>query len=326
MKKKNCIFIVFLVLIYTQLCGFSFNNTVVAIDTEKNHIYKYTTVDSVSNDFNTDEKQASSRYDNNYYLMSGTISSMKKKGEGFVLIGSDSSNEVECSCEKSIRSDVLAYYDYKDTVSVYGKMKVDPIDKERHLEVAKIVNAPTSIKSADLYYTLDGDTFDYSSATQRTLANGRVEYYIPSKWTKVEHNIIDEDLGIIEGYQYVLNKTPGEGNAEPESLFVCYFDKKLLKEVNDINELEDVEKVIINNIDENVGKFPAKEKKTYYGADYKYYIGTYRDALDGQKGYKTEYVFQEDKGNGVVMYLYVYREPKYLSDVMFVTRFLTLNQ
>lgn len=324
-KKKSIVFVLLMVVIASQLCGFTFFNASVAIDTEKNHVYKYLTVDSVNADFAKDEKQASSKYNNNYYLLSGTISSMTEKGDSFTLKGINPTEEVECSCKKNIRSSVLGYADYKDTVAVYGEMKVDLIDKERHLEVEKVVKAPTAIKSADTYFSFNGDTFDVSTGTKRTLANGRVEYFIPSKWKGIEHSIIDENLGIMEGYQYVLNKTSGEKQAEPESLFICYFDKKLLKESDDIKELKDVEKLIISNIEGDVGRFPAKEQTSYYGVNYKYYLGSYKDALDAGKGYRTEYVFQEDKGNGIVMFLYVYREPNYLSDVMFVTRFLTIS-
>ena len=38
-----------------------------------------------------------------------------------------------------------------------------------------------------------------------------------------------------------------------------------------------------------------------------------------------KYVFIDDADKGIVMLLYVYREPEYADDVMFVTRFLEIK-
>lgn len=323
-NHKQIIASVLVIVFSTQLCGFSLSKPSVVIDTEKDHVYKYVSLDTVNKDFETDSKKAASKYDKNYYLVTGTIKSMKDNGSSFVLAGSE--GEAECSCEKSVRANVLKYINFVNDVAVFGKMNVDPFDKERHIEVEKVIAAPSAIKSRETYFTIDGSSFDYSGAFKRTLASGRVTYYIPSKWKEIEHNIIEEDMGTLEGYEYVLNKTPGESKPEPEYLFICYFDKKLLKEPNDINDIEAVEKAIIKNIDGDVGSFPQKEQKTYYGANYKYYVGSFKDALDGGKGYRTEYVFLEDKGKGTVLFLYVYKDAKYSSDVMFATRFLEIAE
>lgn len=324
MMKKRMISLLLVIGIWVQICGFSFSKTTVAIDTEKNRVYQYVTVDTVMEAFTSDEVKAKKEYADGYYLLSGTIDSIKEKGKSVTLSASKGDEKIVCPCDKEIRGDVLQYHT-GDSVALFGKMTIDFIDKEKHISVEKIVKAPSAVKSSEIYYTLDGNSFDYTSASVRTLGNGRVEYRIPLKWNSIEVNITDEGIGTIEGCQYVLNKTSGEESAEPESLFVCYFDKKLLKEADDIQETKDVEKTIIENIDGNVGKFPVREQDTYYGTEYKYYLGRYTDALETGKGYRTEYVFQEDGDNGIILYLYVYRETTHLSDVMFVTRFLKIK-
>ena len=190
----------------------------------------------------------------------------------------------------------------------------------------KISSKKPVVRSSEIYFTLDGSSFDKAGASERKLKNGRVKYYIPGDWIKIEADIKATELGIIEGYQYVLNKMPGNISDVPESLFVCYFDKNLLKNTSDIKNTEQVEKAIIQNInpDEKIGQFPSANVNTYYGAKYQYYSGKYQRGV-GQ-AYRTEYVFQADGEKGIVMFLYLYpNDNKYLSDVLFTTRFTEIN-
>ena len=74
----------------------------------------------------------------------------------------------------------------------------------------------------DDYHFLDFQNYDllaYFSklADHYLLDNGRVEYYIPSFWEEIQHNISQENLGSIEGYQYVLNQMPGSQDTTPSS-------------------------------------------------------------------------------------------------------------
>ena len=325
MRNKKIISISLIICILILVCGFSFNNTSVAIDTEKNKVYKYISVDSVLNDFSEDTKAATKVYEDNYYLVSGKVTEISKKGDKITLCGSNGEQFMVCNCsDKSVRSDILKYA-VGDSVAVYGKLTVDTFDKEQHIQIEKIVNNPTSVKSSETYFLLNGDRFDASNTVERSLGNGKVKYVVPNDWSQIEVNIAENDLGTIEGYQYVLNKMPGRTNADPEYVFVTYFDKKLLKDSSDIKKLENVEKIIIENIEGQIDKFPVKKITTYYDAEYKYYLGRYNDQLDAGKGYRTEYIFQEDKDNGVVVLLYVYRDNHYLSDVIFVSRFLGLD-
>ena len=174
---------------------------------------------------------------------------------------------------------------------------------------------------------LDGSSFDKRNANKVTLHNGDVEYYIPAAWTSedIQFNIIDEELGTMEGYQYRLNKLEAN-DSYPESLFICYFDNKtqLADYLNDAEETELIEKAIVYNIigEKNI-KSSKKGLDTYYGSEYDYYLGSYTAKFHG---YNTEFIFQADGEDGIVVMLYVYKETKHLSDVLFVSRFLKINQ
>lgn len=322
MKYKRIILISLIVYITVLLCGFSFNKTLVAIDTEKNRVYKYIIVDSVLEAFDEDTKAATEEYKDNYYLMAGKIKEVSKKGDSVSIYSLSRDNAMKCNCtDKNVRNDILKFK-VGDSVAVYGKLTVDVFDKEQHVQIEKIIKNPSSIKSNEIFFLLNGDKFDTADTLERTLGNGRVKYLIPANWSEIEVNIAENSLGSIEGYQYVLNKTPGNTNAVPEYVFITYFDKKLLKDASDIKKADEVEKLIVENIEGKVDKFPSKKVHTYYDAEYQYYLGKYTDQLDTGKGYRTEYIFQKDENNGIALIVYVYRDNNYLSDIIFVSRFL----
>ena len=298
-----------------SLSSFTLFNSSVEIDTTANRVYKYITADQLLNDFSKNSKSAQTKYNNKFVLMSGLFESSDNKG---LSVMNDSYSSVACTFDKNTSGNIK--FSFKDKVAVYGKVSVT-FGKPELTEVRKVIETPV-VRSSEIYYTLDGTSFDKTAAVERTLKNGRIRYYIPSNWKKIEADIAKNKLGIIEGYQYVLNKTPGNTSEVPESLFVCYFDKDLLKTTSDIKSTEQVEKAIISNInpDEKIGTFPSANITTYYGARYQYYSGKYQRGF-GQ-AYRTEYVFQPDGENGIVMFLYLYpNDNKYLSEVIMTTRF-----
>ena len=311
------------------LCGASwFNKTKVVIDTENNYVYKYCTADTMLSEFKNNRKEAKKKYQDEQVLLSGKVVSIGKNGKNIILSGRTTSDiAIDCSYDKELRESALAY-NVGESVALYGQITVDAIDNDIHLKAVKIVKVPTSITSNNMYYLLDGSSFDKMKATKVTLNNGGVEYYIPSIWTRqgIQHNIMEEKLGSIEGYQYTLNKLE-TNNSTPESLFVCYFNNKtqLSDYLNDSDETELIEKAIVENILGSVGMFPSKEVKTYYGSKYTYYIGSFKSTLDTGSGYHTEFVFQADGEEGIVVILYVYKDTKHISDVLFVSRFLEMK-
>ena len=187
---------------------------------------------------------------------------------------------------------------------------------------------PASITSNDIYYLLDGSSFDRINSQKVTLNNGGVEFYVPSSWTNedIQCDILTGKLGTMEGYQFVLNKLV-EGDSVPESFFIAYFDnqEQLSNYLNDSEETELIEKAIVENILGSVGSFPSKKVDTYYGSEYVYYTGAYKTVFDTGTGYHTEFIFQKNGKEGIVVMLYVYKDAKHLSDVIFVSRFLEIK-
>lgn len=329
MIKKRMFAVILTLCACLSLCGAGlFNSTKVAIDTENNHVYKYCTADGIISEFKNDKKVAKEKFQEEYVLLCGKVTNIGKNGKNIILSGmAETELTIDCSCDKDLRSSALAY-NVGDCVALYGQITVDLFDKDVHLKAERIIKAPSAIKSKDMYYSLDGSSFNKMDAKKTTLNNGGVEYYIPSSWKEVEHSITDENLGSIEGYQYVLNQITGSSDSVPESLFVCYFDNKtqLADYLNDSDETELIEKAIVENILGSVGKFPSKKVKTYYDSEYTYYSGAFKDVFETGSGYHTEFVFQRDKEEGIVLILYVYKDTKHISDVLFLTRFLKIKK
>lgn len=314
--------VMIILIISIQLCGFATIKPDIAIDTEKHHVYKHITAEDLLSELSADKKNAQNKYKNQYILLSGLFESADSNGNSFSIINSKYES-INCVFEKKLNIDT-SDYSFMDKVAVYGKCTFS-FGKIKFTDVKKIMTAPV-VRSTEVFYTLDETSFEKSTSLERTLNEGKVKYYIPSKWKDIEVNISEQGIGSIEGYQYVLNNTPGSSDAVPESFFICYFDKKLLKESADIKNTDSVEKAIIENIDGSVGKFPSYKVNTYYGVNYQYYLGKYTDAMETGKGYHTEYVFQSDGDRGIIMYLYLYRDAKHISDVMITTRLLEIME
>ena len=329
MQKKRTFIVILALCACLSLCGAGlFDFTKVVIDVANNYVYEYCTADEVLSEFATNSKTAKNKYQDQPVYISGKVVSVGKNGKNLVLTGTTTTTlTMECSFDKNLR-DAAARYKAGESVALYGCITVGLFTNDIYLKVDKIAEIPASMKSNDMYYLLDGTSFDKKNATRVTLDNGGVEYYIPTSWSskKIQHDIQEEKLGSIEGYQYVLNKV-GTVDATPESLFVCYFDNKaqLADYLNDSDETELIEKAIVENILGSVGSFPSKRVKTYYGTKYIYYTGAFKNALESGSGYHTEFVFQADGEDGIVMILYVYRDAKHVKDVMFLTRFLEIK-
>lgn len=300
------------------LCGFAFSKPEIAVDTERDHVYLHITVESLLAEFSTNSKNAQEKYKGQYLLVSGLFESENKKTGGFSIINSNY-DSIDCTFIKNLNLDV-SNHSFKDKVAVYGKCTYS-FGKLKLVDVEKIIVAP-AVRTSETYFTLDGTSLDKSAALERTLNDGKVKFYIPEKWKDIEVNISEEGIGSMDGYQYVLNKTRGSSDTEPESLFICYLESDKLRYVSDMKNTDGVEKAIIENIEGSVGTFPAYKTTTSYGAKYQYYLGKFNDETEVGKGYRTEYIFQADGDRGIIMFLYLYREEKHLSDVLIAARML----
>jgi len=304
-----------------------FEGAKVTVDTKNNPVYQYRTADEIVSAFKADKKAAKAKYNDQPVLLSGKVVSVGKDGKNIIITGTNNTSlTIECSYDKSLRS-TAKLYSSGDRVTFYGFFHVELITGDLELSADKITVLPSSALSSDMYYLLDGTEYNKRNATRVILNGGDVEYYIPSTWAndKIRRNIKDENLGTMEGYQYVLNKlSPADPVAE--SLFVCYFDNSTqLAYAGDADETKLIEKAIVENILGSVGIFPTKKVTTYYDAEYNYYDGVFKNALDAGEGYRCEFIFQADGEDGIVVILYVYREAKHLKDVLFLTRFLEVN-
>lgn len=316
-KKKKTVILLALCACLT-LCGAGwFDSSKVMMDTEKNPVYEYCTADQMMTDFEA--------YHGKYVLLSAKVRRVGQDGKNMIIFASETpEKDITCIYDKSLRAAASAYK-AGERVAVYGKVQVGPFDKKITVEVVKIVNAPQLVASAEMYYQKDGASFDKTAAKKVSLGGGDVEYLIPGHWESIQYDIKAEGLGSMEGYQYVLNQIPGSEDSVPESLFVGYFDYGTQLSMASTRDPEAVEKAIVENILGSVGWFPTKEVKTYYGSEYDYYIGSYKTIFGNGEGYHTEFVFQADGQEGVAVILYVYKEAKHLSDVMFLTRFLKVK-
>jgi len=325
--KKRITAVLLVICACLTLCGAGwFSTTKVVIDTENNYVYESCTAEELLAEFATGGKAVKDKYQGAPVLLSGKVVKVGSGGKSMVIGADNTGSTIEAGYDKSLRA-MAKQYASGDTVAVYGRIVVNIFNDDIYLAVDKFTEVPAAATSNDMYYLLDGTAFDKQQATRVTLNNGGVEYYVPATWTgkNIQHKVKEEKLGTMEGYQYVLNKlNPSE--PIPESVFVCYFDNKTqLGYPGDAGETKLIEKAIVENILGSVGLFPSKKVKTYYGAQYNYYDGVFKSALEAGEGYRTEFIFQADGEDGIVVLLYVYREAKHLKDLLFLTRFLEIR-
>ncbi len=327
MKIKKALSLSLIFSLMLLLCGFGLINVTVLVDTDKNHVYEYIPAEDILSEYAKNMDAAKAKYKDGYYLITGKIGDVSKKGDKVNIYGSSiSDGQIICSCPKELRAGALNFKK-DDSVGIYGKITFSPLDKEIHFNAEKLAAAPSGVRKGT-FCLADGKSIDRNSMISRTLNNGKVSYKIPAAWKGVEHSIIEDGIGTMDGYQYVLNRLPGSTDDTPESFFVCYFDNaSRLENQDDKKDTLLIEKAIINNIsgDGKADLARIRNVSTYYGAKYNYFITSYTDTLDaGNNGYHVEYIFQRDGDDGLVMYLYVYKDAKHLSDVLFVTRFLSI--
>ncbi len=327
MLKRKITAVLLAFCICLSLCGAGWFEPVrVVVDTENNPLYQYRTADEIISEFVADSKAAKNNYANQPLLLYGRVTEVEKDGKSLVVTGVNTSAlTIECTCGKSLRSAAEMYH-VGDMVALYGHLTVGLFSGSPRFTVDKFTVLPASALSEDMYYLLDGTSYNRRNAAKVTLNNGGVEYYVPDTWTNssIQRSIKEENLGTMEGYQYVLNKL-NPASPVPESVFVCYFDNSSqLAYAGDADETRLIEKAMIKNILGSVGIFPTRRVSTYYGAEYNYYDGVFKNAMEAGEGYRTEFIFQADGEDGVVVILYVYREAEHVEDVLFLTRFLEI--
>ena len=326
--KKRIITSIVMIFASLTLCGAGwFNTTKVVVDTENNPVYEFCSVDEMLSGLSADRKAVAAKYKNMPVLLAGKVKSVSADGKDLVITGTENAQvSMECTYDKTLRSEIKNYK-AGDTIAMYGQVDVGIFTGEPYFKTEKVTAAPAG-RTSGMYYMQNGASFDRRDTVKETLHNGDAVYYVPSSWTgkEIRRNVTEENLGTMEGYQYVLNKL-GSADPVPESVFVCYFDNATqLGYAGDAGETKLIEKAIVENILGSVGLFPTKKVTTYYGEEYNYYDGVFKNALEAGEGYRTEFIFRADGEEGIVVVLYVYKEAKHADDLLFLMRFLEVNE
>ena len=305
---SGMLYIPFLMLIALMfLCGFDFWEKKVAMDTEAIIVYQTAEAGDILEAFAKDKDKAKERYNDRYFAVYGVILSKKDNSREFILGTGNKTDKNGIVCQTADKELIETVKGLKvnDTVKVYGRLSAGIVSNEPGMKITGVEKGRAENVSDETYTVYGGRTIKKSSMKKRELNGGLINYYIPAKWEAVEHNIREEGLGTIEGYQYCLNAI-GNKSAYAESFFVCYFDKSRVDK-NDQNDDALIEEAIIRDImhSSTIKRFPLKKSRTYYGASYKYYRDQYKPEL-GQK-YFVEMIFQET-GKGMIVYVYIYRD------------------
>ena len=309
-KRILCIFLLAVSLIVN--CGLSFNNAIVDMDPDENPSYEYVDMSDLSAAVRTD--RAADKYRDKYYWSYGIVRALNLGGNT-VSISSPEDENVKVEFKNdgkavgglSVNDEARLFF--RITKNMLGKVSLD-IDR---IERSGIKNVTGTV-----YSTANGRTLRISEENKRVISEGKVSFHIPDGWKNVEADIKENELGSIDGFQYKLNKL-GKGEAYSECLFITYFDKTKMVDVNDRSDNKRIEKAIVKDIlkKEVGGKFPLREITSAYGPKYKYYRGNFNRSTG--ETYLTEFVFQE-QGDGIVVVLYLYKDKKHLDDIMNVLR------
>lgn len=329
MKLKKKGIAILWILIFTMIvCGFKKKS--ITLDTESRILYQNCSVAKIVSDIERDREEAKKLYDDCYYVILGKITEIAKNNKAVVIsdVSDVAQKTIKCSASDKVVTETIKNLKVGDIVKVYGKTKMDIWNKHISVDASQITKAETVDISETVYSFIDEKMFDISKMDIRDLDDGKVKYYVPSNWTQIEKGIVKSDLGSMEGYQYTLNEMPGDLAVEPESFFVCYFDSKVkLKDRSQVGETKEIRKAIVGNIlksdGEKIKNNDLKKVKSHYGVEYYYYDGTYEDK-EG-KGHYVEFVFQDVGYDGMVVYLYVYKQENHIDDILGVMRCLTVS-
>lgn len=308
MKKHKYIFLLILVLNSFLFTGAGlFAKTTVALDTETYKTYANINVDTLlsikSENSKGSNAELKEKYDNTYCAILGTVKEIKSKK---VMISSDNYPELAITCAAE-KKDTISTFSKGDKVVVYGKLTLD-LSKNLEMKIDSINKVNYDSLDEHAYSTKNGNlVISHDEMYDRELGKGKVKFHIPESWLSVEHNLIDEKLGDLEGYQYRLNEVNNK-NELAQSFFVCYFDiDKYVIDKDRRSEFNNIELAIIRDIlqKDDLKKYPVKTVTTYYGDKYKYYKDSF-EKDGGMDKYNAEFVFREVGKEGIVVFLYIY--------------------
>lgn len=314
------------------LCGFSlFNKVEPTLYTEKQtrYVYQNGSAKFMLSKLTSNYDSAVQMYDDQYMAVIGRITKISSNNKTVKLAGINSLDQeitIDCSIKDSVAVSDVGGMKLNDHVRVFGKVSVGKFpSKHMDMDVYKIERTTLQNAYANVYTNCEGEDYDQSVMAARTLAGGKVKYYVPESWVSVESELPDVDGFEMDGYQYRLNEIAADFKVMPESMFVFYFSNmKFLKKLSDKSETEAIEKAIVQNIlpKDQLSSFPTREVKSYYGHELDYYDTSFKKSSG--KEFNVEFVFTPVGDDlGILVYMYVYDDVQHLDDIMAVMRMTT---
>ncbi|MCR5775541.1 MAG: hypothetical protein K6G42_10695 [Lachnospiraceae bacterium] len=293
--------------------GLDFLSRPVVLDVNKYRVYESSELDRILKACEDDFKTAKAGLNDTAHVVTGKVGSKKENNKEFEITptSGNSGDVLVCRASDQNIEGEIASLKTGDTVQVYGRIVFDIIGWGMHMETDAIYAEAESEKETTGTRSFSNRYTVRETMAERSLDNGRIVYDIPASWKKSEDMINrgEGGLGLVEGYRYVL-ENPDNRTTGYDSLFICFFDKDLLENPEDIQNPRQVERVIVSNIlgdDADLTGFPMKTAATRYGSGekYQYYKGVYRpDILTSP--YRVEFVFQPVRDEGILFYLYLY--------------------
>ena len=316
--NKKIIISVLLILSFIINCGAFFSPTYVELDPEGKPSYRCIEMSEVISA--VDREEFTDKYKEKFYRIYGTVRKidLSKKEIKLSLPGDEAEiltfdNKASTSGNRFAEGDsVVVFFHTEPTIGKTPKFVIDRIERAQAQKVTEVV-----------YSSAGGEVLKEEEDNKRTLGDGKAEYYIPDSWKGVEHNIAENELGTIDGYQYRLQDLKGSANYS-ESLFVTYFDYSKV-DPNDRSKTAAIEKAVVRDIlkKDIYGKFPLHTiKMPSAGPTLKYYRGNFTRSTG--ETYQAEFVFREER-DGLIILLYVYREADHVDDIMNVMRTVKFN-
>ena len=301
----------FLILAVLLLTGFAFASTV-TLDPEKNRIFQDASISEMLDTLSTNEPLAKEQYDNQYLAIVGQIGEISGNGKTVTLISSanETSGKRSIRCtfqEESLRAQVLTF-STGDTVRVYGLTVISVLPSKSYSVIGRGIEKSTAASSASPRFRFLYGQPDTEPKEERSFDKD-ISLMIPRRWVAVETVTKEYHL-------YRLNELSDSKKAEPEQLYLLYFDnEKYLATMDDRFRTTEIERAIIKNIlpKEKIGFGRFPKQRDVYGKTFQYYDTAYGN-------YHAEFAFAPNGEKGIFCMLYIYETSDHVDDILMLMR------
>lgn len=318
-KTSKLLIVASLFFSFMMLCGFDgWGRNSIKLDFEDNPIYESYNIGNVIDSKDVDIHKGHD------IVTKGIITEIAKNNKSFNLATSkESTSFVKVEADKKYIKD----FNPGDIVTVFGKIIVDKkTNRISYIDASIVSKSKGELNLKSDYYFTDGREYKIKDGYESSIANGKVKYYIPSEWRKVEtQDFLDISNGN-DGYCYNLNRL--KGNTTAESFCIYYFDKASHIEYDsDFNDNSGLEEAIISNISSHDDWLREWLDKDFYNKSITTSFGSKMDIYTmNYKNHHLEYIFIPTK-DGLCVMLYLY-SGNYNSaeDIMYVIRTLRIAE